>query len=101
VTSIRQGQVIESWETRIEVVEVSDTKAKVKVLDCWDKYMKGGDPTGCMGSYLDIGKTYTLNRHPGWSNMEVWVFRESELKRRDSQILLEVIDGKASLDMDT
>jgi hypothetical protein len=104
-TKLRPGQIIESYETRLEVTEVSCTEARVKVLDCWDRHMRGESYSlcgGCYSTYLEVGKTYNLQRHTSFPDQDVWMFQESELKRqRGFQILLQVFDGKASLDMDT
>lgn len=110
-TKLKAGQVIEdvTWKVKLEVLSVSgDPKrgqsVRVKVLDLWDDYTKGGSPQGCFSSYLETGKEYRLYRNKEFPNEDTWLFSQQGLKRKQGSLLLldvDLLDGATSLDMDS
>ena len=109
-TILKIGQIIEDWDTRLQIIHINGEHGVVKMMDSWDKYSRGGPAQGCFSSYLDKRGEYSINRGDSClesEGEEYWIFEHNPsyplscLNRHDSNLIIWVIDNKVRLDMDT
>jgi len=95
-TGFYVGQVIEDFGQKWVIRTLEGDKASFEVLGTNE------DKPGCIGSYVDVGKTYTMERISNYPNYEIWEVNPAEMKRSTSQVLV-YIWGHAppSLDLDS
>jgi hypothetical protein len=86
-TRFKIGQWICTGPDWWQIIFVDKEKMIIKVIET------GPDKYGSIGSYLDIGREYTLNRHENCGG-ELWEIPSKQMKRKTSQVLLYWFDDQ-------
>ena len=74
------GKILNDRMLKCEVLDFNGTNISIKVLEIhWDR----------LGTYLDIGKQYSLFKHEGYNSIQVWEIPYQQMKRRASQVILQ------------